>query len=251
MTNKQKQWQLYFLGYLDRLKDIDGYWGPRSRAATLAFQQDFFEDSIAHDGIFGTSTEQKSREVIDAIQDVVTAYVAVPLVNDGLAGYKTMEALEAYQTSHGLPVTGIADKETRAMILWSDAPIHQERPDTGIFWDEIEYFTRKELKCKCGGRYCNGYPAEPKELLVRLADRARKHFGRAAHNISCLRCPIHNANSGGVANSQHMYGEAMDIRIDGVSADELLAFFLAQPEVRYAYKINSTNVHFDIPKGAR
>lgn len=52
-------------------------------------------------------------------------------------------------------------------------------------------------------------------------------------------------------NSQHMYGETMDIRIDGVSGDELLAFFLRQPEVRYAYKINSTNVHFDIPKGAR
>lgn len=54
-----------------------------------------------------------------------------------------------------------------------------------------------------------------------------------------------------MANSQHMYGEAMDIRIDGVSGDELLAFFLRQPEVRYAYKIDSTNVHFDIPKGAR
>lgn len=54
-----------------------------------------------------------------------------------------------------------------------------------------------------------------------------------------------------VHNSQHMYGEAMDIRINGVSGDELLAFFLRQPEVRYAYKINSTNVHFDIPKGAR
>ena len=38
------------------------------------------------------------------------------------------------------------------------------------------------------------------------------------------------------------------ISVDG---DELLAFFLRQPEVRYAYKINSTNVHFDIPKGAR
>ena len=54
-----------------------------------------------------------------------------------------------------------------------------------------------------------------------------------------------------MANSQHMYGEAADVRIDGVSADSLLAFFQSQPGVRYTYKINSTNVHVDIPKGAR
>lgn len=128
-------------------------------------------------------------------------------------------------------------------------PTIEKKPDS--FWDEIRYFTRNELRCKCGGKYCDGFPAEPKEMTVRLADRARKHFGRPAHNISFLRCKTWNAKSGGVANSQHMYGEAMDICIDGVSADELYEFFLAQPEVRYTYKINSTNVHFDIPKGAR
>lgn len=128
-------------------------------------------------------------------------------------------------------------------------PVAEKEPDS--FWDEIEYFTRNELRCKCGGKYCDGFPAEPKEMTVRLADRARKHFGRPAHNVSFLRCKTWNAKSGGVANSQHMYGEAMDIRIDGVSGDELYEFFLAQPEVRYTYKINSTNVHFDIPKGAR
>lgn len=84
-----------------------------------------------------------------------------------------------------------------------------------------------------------------------LADRARANFDRPAHVISGLRCPEWNRIQGGVANSQHMYGEAMDIRIDGVSADSLLAFFQEQPEVRYCYKINSTNVHFDIPKGQR
>ena len=69
--------------------------------------------------------------------------------------------------------------------------------------------------------------------------------------VSGLRCKVHNANCGGVANSQHMYGEAVDLRIKGVSGDKLLAYMKQQPEVRYAYKINATNVHFDIPKGAR
>ena len=51
--------------------------------------------------------------------------------------------------------------------------------------------------------------------------------------------------------TEHMYGEAMDIRIRGVSSEALYRFIISQPGVRYAYKINDTNVHFDIPKGSR
>lgn len=265
MTPKQKQWQLFFLGYYgDDLTDIDGIFGERSTAGTLAFQKDFFQDDIAHDGLFGDSTAGKSQEVVDNIQDVLVKYTDEPLVNDGLAGPATMAALKRYQEAKGLPQTGIVDDATWDTLMeeipaqgWSDETISKKETvekdslTTDTFWDEIKYFTREELKCKCGGRYCNGFPAEPHELLVRLAERARRHFGAPAHNVSCLRCPVWNARSGGVANSQHMYGEAMDIRIEGVTADELLAFFQKQPEVRCCYKINSTNVHFDIPKGKR
>lgn len=255
MTPKQKQWQLYFLGYYgDDLTDIDGIFGQKSEAATLAFQKDFFEDAIAHDGIFGDSTEGKSMEVVDRIQDILLS-VDAALVDDGLAGPKTMTALKRYQEGKGLPRTGRVDDATWDMLMQEipelPQPSQPEEPtgDSSItvtYWPGIVYFTREELRCKCGGQFCNGFPAEPQELLVRLADRARKHFGAPAHNVSCLRCPVWNARSGGVANSQHMYGEAMDIRIDGVTADELLAWFKKQPEVRYCYKINATNVHFDI-----
>lgn len=262
MTIKQKQWQLYLLGYLPRLEDIDGIWGQQSEAATLAFQKSHFPDSIAHDGIFGPSTEAKSREIIDNIQDVVTAYVGTPLVNDGLAGWRTMEAVGVYQQAMELPVTGIVDRATYEQIRqWTgpapDATISEKETvdkgnlTTGTFWDEIEFFTPEEFKCKCGGRYCNGYPAEMREEVVRICDAARRHFGRPGHIISGLRCQVHNANEGGVANSQHMYGEACDLMIEGVSSDQLLAFILAQPGARYAYKIDGTNVHFDIPKGNR
>lgn len=263
MTVKQAQWQLFFLGYYGKtLKDIDGIWGPKSKAATLRFQQEFFEDPIAHDGKFGYNTATKSQEVVDRIQDILKR-VDSSLVDDGLAGPKTMGVLELYQESRGLLQTGRVDDATWDLLMSEDPELPDREPDPsqavddGVippedsFWVEIEYFTRGELKCKCGGRYCNGFPAEPQELLVRLAERARVNFGAPAHNVSCLRCPTWNAKSGGVANSQHMYGEAMDIRIDGVTADQLLAFFKKQPEVRYCYKINSTNVHFDIPKGKR
>ena len=252
MTPKQKQWQLFLLGYLGRLEDIDSIWGMKSEAATLEFQMDHFPDSIAWDGIFGASTEAKSMEIIDNIQDIVTVFVGTPLVNDGLAGLQTMEGVKAYQEAMGLPVSGIVDKATYARIREQSVPAPQpDTPDTGTFWDEIEFFTREEFRCKCGGRYCNGYPAEMREKVVRIANSARRHFGIPGHIISGLRCQIHNANEGGVANSQHMYGEACDLQIEGVSSDQLLAFIQTRPGVRYAYKINGTNVHFDIPKGSR
>lgn len=264
MTPRQAQWQLLFLDYYDGA--IDGIWGQKSKAATLQFQKEFFEDEIAHDGKFGASTAAKSQEVVDRIQEVLQ--VVVPdLKDDGLAGPKTVAALKAYQESKDLVQTGRVDDATWDALMEESPNLPDREPvpevdsgevvvsknetTTGIFWDGIVYFKRNEMRCKCGGRYCNGFPAEPQQLLMELADRARAHFGAPAHNVSCLRCPTWNALQGGVANSQHMYGEAMDIRIDGVTGDDLLAFFQQQPEVRYCYKINSTNVHFDIPKGRR
>lgn len=255
MTVKQKQWQLYLLGYLNDRKEIDGLWGPRSREATLAFQKAYFPDKIAWDGIFGPSTEAKSREIIDNIQDAVTAYTGITLINDGLAGQRTMDAVKDYQKAMGLSVTGIVDKETYAELCqWTgpapDKNVGDKASPAGTFWDEIEFFTEEEFKCKCGGRYCSGYPARMREEVVRICDNARRHFGKRGSIVSGLRCQIWNSSQGGVANSQHMYGEAVDLRIDGVSADKLLAFIKTQPH-RYAYKINGTNVHVDVPKGKR
>ena len=142
-----------------------------------------------------------------------------------------------------LPVTGAVDRITYEKILqWI-----QDQNQTNKFWEEIEHFTRDEFMCNCGGKYCTGYPAEMQEPVVRICDAARKHFGRPGYIISGLRDPKHNVEVGGVVNSQHMYGEAVDLMIDGIDADELLAFIQTLPH-RYAYKINETNIHVDIPK---
>lgn len=264
MTVKQKQWQLFFLGYYgDDLTDIDGIFGPKSKAGTLAFQKDYFRDPIAHDGIFGDSSAGKSMEVIDRIQEILQTVVP-DLKDDGMAGHKTMAALKLFQEAQGIPQTGRVDGETWDALMQQipvqEAPVELvPKVDTTTknsstvvtFWPGIVYFKRDEMRCKCGNRYCNGFPAEPQQLLMELADRARKHFGAPAHVVSGLRCSRWNQIQGGVANSQHMYGEAMDIRIDGVTAAELLAWMKKQPEVRYCYAINGTNVHFDIPKGKR
>lgn len=179
---------------------------------------------------------------------------------DGIWGRLSGEATRAFQAGFGLEPDGIFGPATEKRILEvigsGEQPSQQAQtaPETGggeEWWREIRYFTREEFRCKCGGRYCNGYPAEMQEAVVKIADAARAHFGRPAHVVSGLRCQQWNAHEGGVANSQHMYGEAIDLRIDGVDSETLRKFVSTQPGHRYSYCINSTNVHFDINKVGR
>ena len=171
---------------------------------------------------------------------------------DGILGPKTKGALSAFQPDYGLPATGQPDDTTGKMLVAAVAgtAVKVERPQTGDWWDNIRYFKKSEFACKCGR--CGGFPAEPQEAMVRIADQIREHFGAPAHVVSGLRCPAHNRAVGGKATSQHMYGEAVDLRVDGVGWSELLAYTKSLPGVRYAYHIEgSNNIHFDIPKGDR
>lgn len=167
---------------------------------------------------------------------------------DGIWGPLSRSAAQSFQQNFGgLSADGEVEAETEAALRRAVADGMPEQPAQTDGWDQIRYFSREEFRCKCGGRYCDGFPSEMKQKVVQVADRARSHFGAPGHVVSGLRCPQHNANSGGVANSRHMSGDAIDLRIDGVSGKDLLAFVAQQPEIRYAYKINETNVHFDIP----
>lgn len=158
---------------------------------------------------------------------------------DGFGGTETDKALK-HAVAYGIPAKN------------SDETIEEGTEKTGTFWDEIEYFTRDEFKCKCGGKYCNGYPSEPDERMVRTVNQLRKNLGVPITIVSGLRCKTWNAIKGGVSNSQHMYGEAADIYAKGVSQPRVEAELDKIGGVRYHYAIkDSSNVHFDVPKGNR
>ena len=129
-------------------------------------------------------------------------------------------------------------------IVSSAAPQANE-PETN-WWDNIQHFTREEFECHCGGKYCNGYSAEPAKQLVQVADRVRKHFGAPAIVSSGVRCKTHNSNVGGISGSRHLTGKAMDFCVTGKSAAQVLAYVKQQPEINYAYAIDSQYVHMDI-----
>ena len=176
---------------------------------------------------------------------------------DGVWGALSKTAMEAFAADFkGLDTPNIpknapekALKHAVAYDLFKTEPVKEE---TGTFWDEIEYFDRSEFKCKCGGKYCNGYPVEPDERMVRIANQLRKNLGVPITIVSGLRCKNWNAVQGGVSNSQHMYGEAADIYASGVSQARVEAELDKIGGVRYHYPIKgSSNVHFDVPKGNR
>lgn len=172
---------------------------------------------------------------------------------DGDWAQLSKTACMSFQKDYGLTADGVfgsaTEKKARAAIASGEVakPVPVED-----FWDEIEYFTREEFRCKCGGKYCNGYPAEPDERMVWIVDQLRKNLGVPVTIVSGLRCKAWNAIQGGVSNSQHMYGEAADIYAKGVSQSRVEAELDKIGGVRYHYAIKgSSNVHFDVPKGNR
>ena len=169
---------------------------------------------------------------------------------DGKWGQLSETATKAFQKDYGITVDGICGDETEKALKHAVSygmPAKKEDPvESGDFWDGIKYFKRDEFKCKCGGKYCDGFPVEPKSKLVTVADRVREHFGNPAIVSSGVRCKQHNSNVGGVANSRHMAGKAMDFCVIGETAKEVLAYAQAQPEIRYAYAIDENYIHMDI-----
>lgn len=73
-----------------------------------------------------------------------------------------------------------------------------------------KYFTDDEFKCKCCGQLPeNGMD----EHLIRLLDSMREAIGFPLYLSCAYRCPSHNAEVGGVPNSQHVQGCAADILV--------------------------------------
>lgn len=166
---------------------------------------------------------------------------------DGKLGSQSKEAIKAFQKDYGLTADGVAGEKT--IKAFKQAVMYGMPTKTSPgsnWWDEIEYFDKCEFACRCGGKYCNGYPAEMNEKVVKVADKVRKHFGAAVTVSSGLRCTNHNNNVGGVTNSRHKLGKAIDFCVAGKTSSEVLAYVKKQSDIRYTYAINNRFVHMDV-----
>lgn len=83
-------------------------------------------------------------------------------------------------------------------------------------------------------------------LLVSVLQNVRDHYGKAVHINSAYRTEAHNAKVGGAAYSQHKYGIAADIHIDGVTPKELAAYIETLLPTSGGIGIYSSFVHVDV-----
>lgn len=82
-------------------------------------------------------------------------------------------------------------------------------------------FRAREFDCQ-GRGCCDSTPID--EKLVEYLQNIRTHFGKPVY-ITAYRCKTHNAHiSNAAPNSYHLYGQAADFHIDGVSPAEIAKY---------------------------
>lgn len=176
MTDKQKQHLLAYLGYY--AGDIDGIYGPQTKAAVERFQKDF-------GGI----------------------------VVDGLAGDETDKALR-HAVAYGMPEEVVKENLTAAsadaeQYLQSDGCYHIPR---GVDVQLSKNLWAHEIHCQGNG--CCRESIISKQM-VEMFQRIRDDYGDsieiATAGGSGYRCKTHNAEVGGAYASLHMTGNALDL----------------------------------------
>jgi hypothetical protein len=83
-------------------------------------------------------------------------------------------------------------------------------------------FRLDEFKCKCGK--CD--PILVDDALVTWLQKIRDHFGKSVNVNSGYRCKAHNASPkvGGNPGSHHVKGMAADIRVEGITPEEVAKY---------------------------
>lgn len=225
-----KQRQLNLKTYYYYYKgSIDGIEGNGTKTAYKNFQRD---NGLVADGIYGTQTEGKLLLCVKDMQTLLNKY-GYNLSVDGIVGNATISAIKDFQSKNGLAVDGICGNATMDKLRNGGSQPYK-----------CKYFKDSEFTCKCG---C-GLNLQ-KDGIKRIADEIREHFGRPATITSGTRCAKHNKNVGGVSNSRHLQGKAIDIVVSGVGGDTLLNYtksIVNRGSARYTYYISGNAVHIDI-----
>lgn len=85
--------------------------------------------------------------------------------------------------------------------------------------DISPHFSKSELACKCGCGF-----DQVNLALLPVLEGVRQHFNAPVIIDCACRCPAHNKSVGGATRSQHLLGNAADIKVTGVKPDDVAAY---------------------------
>ncbi len=193
-------YQQNFLKFIDyRYRgEIDEIKGTGTTSAIRSYQK---AKGLTADGIWGIDTETASINDVKELQRQLNAHGA-NLVVDGIVGPAFVAAVKLVQRKYGLVADGIIGPDTRKVL---------EKKTTS--WDDIKYFKKSEFRCPCG--HCSGFPVEMDLKVVQILDKIREHYGQPIIVTSGVRCDYENRQVGGVWNSTHKQGKAVDFYVRG------------------------------------
>lgn len=80
-------------------------------------------------------------------------------------------------------------------------------------------FKVREFACKDGSD-----PIFIDSDLVNVLQKIRNHFGKSVTITSAYRTPTKNKACGGTTYSQHLYGKAADIKVNGIAPKTVAAY---------------------------
>lgn len=229
------QMNLNGLGYAKAA--TDGIYSTNTVSAVKIFQS---ANGLVVDGIAGEKTLNKIDSIVKALQNDLALLGYTTGAADGIYGTNTKNAVMRFQSANGLVADGLAGGKTLSKIAALKSGIgqsssgsaiikttYQQTPSKVVKYslkaDGNKYITKnfqiKEFKCKDGS---DTILIDHK--LAALLQGIRDHFGRAVTINSAYRTKSHNAAQGGNSNSLHLYGQAADIKISGVTPLQLAQY---------------------------
>ncbi|MDR0738809.1 MAG: peptidoglycan-binding protein [Oscillospiraceae bacterium] len=137
---------------------------------------------------------------------------------DGSFGGKTEVALKRFQMGCKLPPSGVVDSDT-----WTQL---SGKTDVKAYSLARDGNTRVSANFKVGEFACSDGSdfILISNNLLGVLENIRSRFSRPVKINSGYRTTAHNARLGAVPNSQHRYGTAADIVVDGVSGKDLYEY---------------------------